>query len=292
MEQNKLIKYESGALQKIGNSIAITNKLLINSNEKRSKECFRLAKEALDEYGDYNPYYAKKLINEAIELKSDFIEARRFRCSQTTLSDLDQEYSFNHKLILEDLNILLELQPNFEDYVYRSNIKLYFEYNYPEVIKDCFLAIELNDSSYEPYMSRGMARAQLNEYKDAINDFDNAIKFIAASNDYLTLSLLYSNRALMKNKLGNFIDALDDFEKAINQASKANDSSWLIYLKNIGVPPNLFLYKYRADVKLKLKDFISYKIDIEEYNMYCNLYEQHQGIPYENLGFNGNINFF
>jgi tetratricopeptide (TPR) repeat protein len=293
-EENKnIVKIESAFINKVGNHIAITNKILAKTNEKSAREYFEKAKELYEqEDGDMDEVW--NLLTKAIELKNDFTEARRLRCDLSCIDDLDRTI-YSSKAILNDLNKLLEFQPNFDDYLYRSAIKLYFLFDYAEVIKDCSSAIELNNSVLEPYIYRGMARAQLNDFIEAVNDFDKAIIFLADSDELISLSiatLLYTNRGLTKLKIDNYKGALDDFETAI-KIDFSNKENMLIRINNNrGMIHRPYLFKYKAEAKMKLQDIEGHKADLETYYQYCQTWEQSNKKPYKDEDLNGNIYFF
>jgi tetratricopeptide (TPR) repeat protein len=104
-----------------------------------------------------------------------------------------------------------------EDYFYKAyNNKSDYQYkidNYTKYLRicpDCSPAIV--------YSNRGIAYANLGNYKDAISDYTDAIRIDSDFSD------AYYNRALMYTRLGHYEDAISDYTDAIRIDSDYTDA--------------------------------------------------------------------
>jgi tetratricopeptide (TPR) repeat protein len=79
---------------------------------------------------------------------------------------------------------------------------------YAEAIKDFDKAIELNPNDAAAYNNRGLAKKDLRQYAEAIQDYDKAIELNPNA-------AAYYNRGIVKNYLGQYAKAIKDFDKAI-----------------------------------------------------------------------------
>ena len=93
---------------------------------------------------------------------------------------------------------------HFQRGIFRSALE-----NYKEAIQDYDKAIEINSKYAEAYHNRGIANTELKEYKEAIQDYDKAIEI---NSKY---AIAYSNRGVVKAKLGRHKEAIKDYGKAI-----------------------------------------------------------------------------
>ncbi len=81
--------------------------------------------------------------------------------------------------------------------------------NYRQAIKDYNEAIRLKADLYEAYYDRGIIYGQLGQYQLAIGDYNKAI---GLNPDYLEA---YNNRGIIYMKIGIYQKALEDFNEAI-----------------------------------------------------------------------------
>ena len=76
------------------------------------------------------------------------------------------------------------------------------------------MAIKINTSNQDQYNNRGLAKYQLKEYRNAIDDFTKAIELDYTDGDF------FYNRALCKIEMKELTSACDDLEKAKNLGNK------------------------------------------------------------------------
>ena len=67
----------------------------------------------------------------------------------------------------------------------------------------------------EDYLTSGMDKARTNDYKQALSDFSNCIKFYNNQIDKTYLPDAYYNRGTVKSLLGDYIGAVMDLNEAI-----------------------------------------------------------------------------
>jgi len=96
---------------------------------------------------------------------------------------------------------------NAELYFYIANAKVKLKHK-KEAIVDYTTAIKL-DPEMKYYQNRGLAFIELEEYSNAINDFNEALIFDS------TNPTLYFNRGYTEALSGNFEKAIKDYSKAI-----------------------------------------------------------------------------
>jgi lipoprotein NlpI len=81
--------------------------------------------------------------------------------------------------------------------------------NYRQAIEDYDKAIKIKPGFADAYMNRGVAYAGLNNYAQAIKDYDKALEIKPDSAE------AYNNRGVAYNVLGNYRQAIDDFSRAM-----------------------------------------------------------------------------
>jgi tetratricopeptide (TPR) repeat protein len=93
-----------------------------------------------------------------------------------------------------------------------SEVKEPIESELDAQIAECSGAISRNPKDAKAYRQRGLLKARMRRYDDALNDFDNALRL--SSNDANAFGL----RALVWAKKGNRSRAIADFDEAIRLA--------------------------------------------------------------------------
>ncbi len=106
-------------------------------------------------------------------------------------------------------------------------------------------AISKNPRSALSYNNRGHDRIKKNEFRSAIEDFDNAIKI------NINYEMAYNNRGYAKSNLGDTLGAMQDFNSAIN-------------IKNDFAEP----YFNRGNLNMNLR---KYKNAVEDFSNYIAL---------------------
>src|ERR1051326_4107372 len=99
--------------------------------------------------------------------------------------------------------------------------------DYPSAIDDFTKALLVSqtwDEAFEAYYNRGLTEILLQDFRNAINDMNYAIKI------YPEYSDAYYNRSIIKGKLGDFAGELKDISKAIElkPTSRAYNSRGIV----------------------------------------------------------------
>ena len=94
------------------------------------------------------------------------------------------------------------------------------EKNWEELLSVSSEIIKLTPKDDEAYVNRGSANAKLNNFQDAINDYDIALE-INPNNDSA-----YVARSFAKSKLGDFQGEIDDCNKAL-EINPNNDDAYV-----------------------------------------------------------------
>ena len=113
--------------------------------------------------------------------------------------------------------------------------------DYVDAIADFDEAIKLNPNNAGTYNNRGMVKNKLGDYAGAIADFDEVIKL---DPNYITA---YNSRGIVKRKLGDYADAIADFGEVI----KLN-------------PNDADTYNNQGIVKNKLEDYVGAIADYDQ----------------------------
>ena len=119
--------------------------------------------------------------------------------------------NINQNTIYNDLIGFIENEENYDKariLFYRGNAK-YQSGEYKEGIEDYNQAIELNPQYAEAYNNRGNAKKRLGEYKEAIKDYNQAIEL---NPQY---AKAYYNRGNAKKRLREYKEAIQDYSEAI-----------------------------------------------------------------------------
>ena len=95
-----------------------------------------------------------------------------------------------------------------DGYFYRATALRHLE-QYENAINDFDRAIELDPKNPKAYHHRGITKYKLGKYEEAINDFDKTIELNPKS------TRAYNNRAIAKGELGKHEEAIKDYDKAI-----------------------------------------------------------------------------
>ena len=82
---------------------------------------------------------------------------------------------------------------------------------YKKAIEYYDQVVAINPKLAEAYNNRGLAQAELGNHKEAIQDSDKAIEINPQDAD------AFNNRGIAKAKLGNHTEAIQDFDKAIEK---------------------------------------------------------------------------
>ncbi len=236
-------KYESGNYEHA--IIACHQSLQINPNEYFA---FYLQGRIYSYKEDYplSIYYFSK----ALKIKKTF-----FLFLQRGISEYELK---NYEDAINDFKEAISLNPEYTpSYYFMANCKYELE-NYAGAVLDLNSAIQLSDKHnrmgyfynrmekfFEKsaddllYSLRGKCKYEMDYYKDAIEDFNNAIQ-IKSTND-----LHLYRRAQCKYELEDDNGALDDLNKSLK-----------LY-------PSYYGFSLRADVKINLED---YEGAIEDFN--------------------------
>ncbi len=76
-----------------------------------------------------------------------------------------------------------------------------------EAIEDCDREINLNPTNADLYVARGICNHQIGKYKEAVDDFNAALK-------HKSTDVIYFHRAEAQKALGNFAQAEEDYKEA------------------------------------------------------------------------------
>ncbi len=175
MAENKLVKIHNNALQKVGNAIAITNKLL------------------------------------TLEIKTELeIHSARTRFLVEAVSK-QKANDWNGALDAWTKRLELKINNDGSDYgIYFScGMCRYKLLDYQKAIIDFSKAIELKNDYTYAYSHRAMCKSKIGDPIGAIKDYDKYLEL--KTND----ALIYNLRGREKEKVGNLTGALKDYDKAL-----------------------------------------------------------------------------
>jgi tetratricopeptide (TPR) repeat protein len=106
---------------------------------------------------------------------------------------------------------VIEKNPSVTVAFYNRGVAKYNLGDYQEAIDDYDKAVELNPYYAEAYNNRGESKEKLMDYQGAVKDFDKAI---GADSDFVDA---YLNRARLKAQLKDYRGALTDFDQIIQK---------------------------------------------------------------------------
>lgn len=101
-----------------------------------------------------------------------------------------------------------------EGYFYRATALRHLE-QYRDAINDFDRAIELDPKNPKAYHHRGFTKYNLGKYEEAINDFDKALDIDKAFSKFI-----HHDRGLANEALHRYEDAIEDFDEALTGNSK------------------------------------------------------------------------
>jgi len=140
---------------------------------------------------------------------------------------------------------------NAELYFLRANAKAKLKRN-EEAILDYTTAIKL-DPEMKYYQNRGLTFIELEDYKNAISDFNEALTFDSEN------STLYFNRGYTNALTGNYYNAIEDYTKSI-QLDSTNAKTFVNrgdLWADVGESQRA-IFDFTAAVSLNEKDELAY----------------------------------
>ena len=204
-------------------------------------------KEAIDDFGkvleidpDYvEAYYSRGFANLILskyeDAKGDFRKALDLKPDYTKAKWRLQET----ESYLRSTKVLNPNTANAEEY-YMLGIVKFNKSAFKEAIGDFDKALKLNPDYIEAYYSRGAAKFNIEQYQSAIADYN---KVILLNPEF---SGAYVNRGEAKSKLRQYESAITDYNKAIQ------------------LDPNYaYAYYVRADVKFHIGDIAGEESDLK-----------------------------
>ena len=134
------------------------------------------------------------------------------------VKDLDQAFILFNKLIKKDSqNVLAHYQKGvIQDLFYRLT---------KDAIETFSKVIDIDPDFYPAWYSRGICKKKLEDFKGALDDYDQSIKKYDSNaiSEFSSTNFLYNafnNRGNVKSKLKDYTSAIDDFNFAIEQFSE------------------------------------------------------------------------
>lgn len=228
-------------------------------SENKAKEYFEKGIEFHYKQRDYeqaNVYYLK-----AIEKEWDYLDAinalaqnlrlnfKNYKSAifyYTRVIDIDplfdcalfrrglcKEALKDYKGRIDDLSLLMKLEPNSSYYVSRAIVKMKIN-DLVGVIEDCTLAIESKIHVSFAHRFRGDAKFKLFEFNGAIDDFEKVIEIENCNHKNsipysISMYLLYRAYGKAKFSLNEYQGALSAFKKSASFNSKHPDPIDLIH---------------------------------------------------------------
>jgi len=117
----------------------------------------------------------------------------------------------DHLAAVKDYETFTENHGANTDTWYNQGLSQYKTYNFKGAIISYTNALEFDPSYYQAYINRGNTYLALNEFNNALDDFNSALEF----GDFL---LAYHGRGLAHHGLKEYDKAVDDYEKVLKLA--------------------------------------------------------------------------
>jgi len=109
---------------------------------------------------------------------------------------------------IKEMTSIIATEPSAENY-YSRGFMSYNVGDYKNALADYDLAIKMQPEEFDYYYSRGMLKDKINDFKGAADDYTVCIMLNVHS------AKAYFNRAFMKSKLEDFIGAIADYSECI-----------------------------------------------------------------------------
>lgn len=200
MERNEIVKYSGGELERISNSIAISNKLIKIHNKKLAQDYLLIADEfqyKKKEYVKASEYYLK-----SIAIEPAYLEA---------LNNYAKNLLFNlkdYKQAIVYFTKVIDLNPSFENALFQRGLCKGHLGDYLGQIEDISKVMQF-DTDISLYTSRAIIKSKINDFQGVIDDCSQAILF--NHNDKWS----YNFRGKARIGLTDYTNALEDFKQAL-----------------------------------------------------------------------------
>ena len=216
--EKSLVTNKNNKIVKVGNSIAITNKILFADIEELFNRAFLIMNSK----------------NKSLAKNKNYLLL--FETDSKHLQNLEYSYQANR---IEDYdtalglfeNILSRKPEHILSLVMKGNCKTRLK-DFEGAIADYSKAIEIDSKFAKAYYGRGNAKDNLKDFEGAIPDYSKAIEI---DPEYANA---YNGRGVAKRNLKDFEGAIADYSKAIEID-----------------PEYAAAYKNRGIAKRNLKDF-------------------------------------
>ncbi len=210
-DYNELIRLEPNSF------MAYINRGLFRENKGNNEE-------ALQDY------------TKVIQLDSGYIDAYKKR------SKLWEKME-NFEMAIIDLNKIIQLDPNnVEAYNDRGSLLVNYKNDHEKAIQDFTKVIQFNSKDPDAYFNRAVSWYNKGNYINAIEDFNQAIRF---GIDNVVIAHAHLYRGLMFKNRGEYALAISDYDKAIEIDPKFSPA-----YSNKGVA-----YEQQKKYKLALKNY-------------------------------------
>ncbi len=191
----------------------------VSTDERKAEVKWTLGAQLLNQ-GDRSKFADAVVdLTEAIELKSNYVEAYVDRCRAYTLLSMAPR-------AIEDCSHAIELKPDEANaYYWRANATR----PDPRAVEDYTRAIQLNPRFANAYQNRGLYYLNHNRIREAIQDYSEAIRIQPGnSNLYYQRGLAYVKANDLQNALVDFDAAIQrspNFSEAYNSRAQARDAN-------------------------------------------------------------------
>jgi tetratricopeptide (TPR) repeat protein len=157
-----------------------------------------------------NQYANEGLYKSAVDAYNQSLQLDGRNAKVFTYRGVAQEHLGSYDAAMKDFEQALNLNPN-ESGSWQGKAATYIDTNeYHQAIKSADRAIELAktpaDKVENAYLLKGFALNRLEQYDDALQDFDKAIEIDPKRLD------LWQNKAYSLTKLGRFVEVLKCYE--------------------------------------------------------------------------------